>query len=795
MSSSATVPHLPQRSRAIQAIIFLNSDWHIGSGAGRAGDTDRLIQRDSDGMPFIPGKQLTGLWRDACERVAYGLDGGQEHGQWNLWVDYLFGDQPARSQGPVNSPPRPAAVSIRSARLPNSLRQAVTGRPALREAMTFVKPGVSLNPRSGHSRTKYLRFEEMARCGAALTAECTFLNNEEPACQAYALLVAGSRLLLRLGGKRRRGAGRCRIVLHSEAAEEWIDWIEQNPEPGNPPPVAVSSLPPEMTSPPASQLSSDWDCVNLTLTAETPIIITARTTGNTNETLDYMPGTMLLPLIARTLAGLGQDVSGAIACGDLIVTHATREVSWKQDNEVVRERGRPVPAALFYEKMGGGLEHGRGVYNRLQESVGEAQLKGYRTGYVATAPPGCLPSFEQVALSLGTHNTIDDASQRPTEEVGGIYSYEAIGAGTRLCAQLRLRRGALGALPHNWVNRLPKTERIGTAKKDDYGAVSIEASTFEPYSVLSPPENGQLTVWILSDVLLRDRRLRPTASVAALAAALGKALRVTLHLHNAPSGCLSSLARHHRTDSWQTRWGLPRPSLVGLAAGTCVVFEVEGQIQPGRLAEVATSGLGERRAEGYGQMCFNDPLVTAPLSSCHRTLPGLKEPHEVPAPIATDDLSFAYAHIIEQEAWRRAFQSQAQILADTSDFRQQCLGITSNKPSSSQLGGVRSVISYLQGETGQDRVLDWIAHVQAKNEADGSQARWPPGGLANLRALVQQRQRIWSLLALDEAGLTMTENGGTAMRQKLWAEAIRTVVDACLRAHHRATESRHVEAG
>lgn len=43
------------------ATLKLTSDWHIGLGAGRPGEVDRLVQRDHDGLPFIPAKTLTGI--------------------------------------------------------------------------------------------------------------------------------------------------------------------------------------------------------------------------------------------------------------------------------------------------------------------------------------------------------------------------------------------------------------------------------------------------------------------------------------------------------------------------------------------------------------------------------------------------------------------------------------------------------------------------------------------------------------------------------------------------------------
>src|SRR5436305_11235216 len=63
-------------SASFRLRLEMKSDWHIGAGAGRPGDVDRLVRRDEDDLPFVPGKTLTGIWRDACERVALGLDDG-----------------------------------------------------------------------------------------------------------------------------------------------------------------------------------------------------------------------------------------------------------------------------------------------------------------------------------------------------------------------------------------------------------------------------------------------------------------------------------------------------------------------------------------------------------------------------------------------------------------------------------------------------------------------------------------------------------------------------------------------
>jgi len=216
--------------------IKMLSDWHIGTGAGRSGDIDSLVIRDPDGLPYIPAKTLTGIWRDACEKVAYGLDGGTE-GAWSDWVNVLFGDQPSLAKGPVSRAPRSAVVGIRAAYLPQALREAMQGRPLLQEAITFIKPGISIDPTSGCAREDFLRFEEMVRAGAVLEAECQpdlaiwGRFDDQQKATAQALLWASTRLLERLGGKRRRGSGRCEVSLQTLEGkvdiDSIIDWLEK----------------------------------------------------------------------------------------------------------------------------------------------------------------------------------------------------------------------------------------------------------------------------------------------------------------------------------------------------------------------------------------------------------------------------------------------------------------------------------------------------------------------------------------------------------------------------------------
>lgn len=49
--------------------IEFHTDWHCGSGLAAGADVDALVVKDKNGMPFIPGKTIKGLVREAVEEL------------------------------------------------------------------------------------------------------------------------------------------------------------------------------------------------------------------------------------------------------------------------------------------------------------------------------------------------------------------------------------------------------------------------------------------------------------------------------------------------------------------------------------------------------------------------------------------------------------------------------------------------------------------------------------------------------------------------------------------------------
>lgn len=794
---SNTMSNTFQPKSQFTANIRFDSDWHIGSGAGRAGDIDRLVLRDSDGLPFIPAKTLTGIWRDACEAVAWGLDNGQDNGAWQRWVLYLFGDQPAIAEEAVVVPPRPAALSIRAAYLPDDLRECLKEKPILKEMIAFTKVGIGIDPKTGCAKENFLRFEEMVRAGATLKASCQldYSSLEEDQQKAiYALLVVSTKMVERLGGKRRRGAGLCKLSVDKDF-DAALSWLEKHSAAPELPKSFENILENPTWNTSSLKKIDDWCTVGLEIKALTPIAIPKRTIGNITECLDYIPGTHLLRLVRRKLNGLGVDLDYAIAHGQLVLTNATLEIN--------QHPGRATPLALFGSKLNGGLGQEKGrVINRLVESetTGEGQLKQQRDGYISPISENVL-THGKVQLGIKTHNTISDAEQRPTEEVGGVYSYQAIAAHTVFRAELRLTQGLLEQLNHKdtrWHEKLVGHDALGQSRKDDYGAIKITVS--KPESIANQPQNisKTLTVWLLSDLLLRDERLRPTVSIESVQHELTKDLGVTLKLRE-DKDLMSALARPSRLESWQVRWGLPRPSLVGLAAGSCIVFTVEGELDAKKLSSLEITGLGERRSEGFGQLCFNDPLLLNPTSELTMSkLTETKSDSQAKSKLMKNNDD--YARFIETAAWREAIRRSALSLAANTQDRKRVLGIhftpdqssglLKSKPTMSQLGGLRSVINRIESVESKDQssgVCGWIKHLK---KSDNRIKSWndSDSSLEKIMTLVTNSEKVWGYLNLPYGDITLTSAGDRDLKKILWAEAVKTLVDACIRAHKRDSE-------
>ena len=766
--------------------VHLLSDWHVGTGDGRVAAVDAQVRRDSEGLPFVPAKTLAGLWRDACETVASAFDEGTGTA-WHAWADWLFGSQPARTgdlTATAHEAPLSAAISITPATLPSAVRTVLSARPALAAAMVLLRPAVALEePRPGELETgtaadQALRLEERARGGVTLVARCTVAEADRPGTgtvpeAAELLLRAGAELLDRLGGKRQRGSGRCCVELPGghERLRELLGDARLLSEPGPPP----DPLPGSPVLAAAGGPSAGTRSYQVSLDVVTPVVAQDRVTGNVVVSLPFVPGTTLMRAVLPRLrrpGGLGYE---DVRVGD------ARVAAMGPDGGI--GPGRPAPMVWQRPKD---RHRGELVNAAITAPDPALRCKGLRSGDIVADGEGSV-RLVHVPLVAGAHAVIDDTQRRPTADGGGVFSM--LGIQPRTLLSFRLTVPADVTLDLDAGTELA----LGRSRKDDYGRVTVRSVTeLAPDGAVPASPDELLRVWCLSQVLIRDDRLAPDPTAHGLARLLSERLGLgkdglTVAWHGRDSTEPTSV-RASRRESSQARWGRPRPSLVGLAAGSVVSLRVADGVtlDPAALAEAERMGIGERTAEGFGTIRFNPPELTRPA-------PALADTEEIPetataitAPERAEIQPGAACSlaIAEAAAWRAAIaRSVAAAAADPDSVIRNISAVTSR----TQRTALLQQAERLAVPDGRAMAAAWFTatrkvarRARAWHIGEGAE----PGPLDDAYALLLgEPGRVWRLLGLggSQPGLVTAAGREDVLRGELWLEAVTALVSAVLR--------------
>jgi len=614
------------------------SDWHVGTGDTLSIDVDAAVARDHEGFPTVPAKTVTGLLRDAAEQLASSLGDG-----WRPWVRLVFGDQVGESAAGTA---RPAALSVRPARLRERLRRAIGADPDANDLVRLLsatRSSTAVDER-GTARSGSLRTIEVARAGLVLLAPVRLHLDGPSRDTALAMLSACARLTEAIGGGRRRGLGRARVALvqvhdGAETVVEPADWSAALPDPAPAVPIAAAPAP---SAPPARSTATTGDgappvVVRLDIETLTPVLASPLRRGNESTTLTYLPGTTLLPVVARALSAMGVDVPAAIAAGRLVVRHALPAVAGADGRE---QRAWPAPAVHTHAKGEPRSEWWSSLSDAVRPRT--APRKAVRAGWVSPDGTG----RRSVAVVGRMHNQIDDRTQR-TPDHGGLYVYEAIAAGERFVAEVLLA-GDCAARAAELCTALTGPAALGRSKKDDYGSVVMTASTGAPGLDAGATGTAPATtaVLCLSDVVIDSPALGTAALPQALAAAVASAAGTAV-----AEPTSRSIVRSVRIDSWHAGWGVPRPTLVAIAAGSVLEVSPGLPLQPGVRLRI-----GERTAEGFGDVVVAPDILV-------RDIPAAPSRPRRAAPAPTDGtLAGDDAELIESLR-RRATIDRIQRLA------------------------------------------------------------------------------------------------------------------------------------
>jgi CRISPR/Cas system CSM-associated protein Csm3 (group 7 of RAMP superfamily) len=185
--------------------------WHVGSGRGLGKHLDAVVDKDASGLPYVPGRMLKGLLRDAVWRLESWGHPGFARGCTRA----LFGTRPDEADRHTKTD---GCVYISDARLSDAISNWLAD-PAQRDTRAALYRQIyatAIDERRGCARKNSLRGIEVVvpvTLAANLTVECAASPG---APDPQALIGMALPLIQAVGAHRSRGLGRVVLTLETQ---------------------------------------------------------------------------------------------------------------------------------------------------------------------------------------------------------------------------------------------------------------------------------------------------------------------------------------------------------------------------------------------------------------------------------------------------------------------------------------------------------------------------------------------------------------------------------------------------
>ena len=356
--------------------------------------------------------------------------------------------------------------------------------------------------------------------------------------------------------------------------------------------------------------------------------------GNEVDTLDYIPGSVLM----GTLAGAYLR-KGGIADGQFRQLFCEGDACFPNLYPLDGETHvRVTPLSTYTckshpgfrgERVNGSRLRSHGAWDLLFEGLPNfagfpgrrcSSSKGESCGNSPLVPYGVFysgagrnPKSYQMKTVMATRTAV---SGKTRSAVGAsLHSQRELPGGAKFWGLLAATNEAIETL-----ERLISPQGcIGYIGRRRMGKVRFEISNWnldwpgtDPSSFLVEDGHAYFTMTLLSDGILVDKLLRP-------------AITLTPEILNDPEqggfppvsvSIVKAFCAARRLSGWHSVARIFKPVDVALVKGSTFLLRI-GQDDAGTVREwmqkVLYTGIGLRRSEGFGQVCFDEPLHKAAL--------------------------------------------------------------------------------------------------------------------------------------------------------------------------------------
>jgi CRISPR-associated protein Csx10 len=346
--------------------------------------------------------------------------------------------------------------------------------------------------------------------------------------------------------------------------------------------------------------------------------------ANSARTLPYVPGGLIRgALIVAYLKNTSVDAKEDEKFRRLFLDGRTRYLhAWPMRQE---KRGLPTPASWIADKddlLQDENAAPANIFNLAAASFEEIKMAAAKedakgedfetvSAELAWLPANTLYTQEP-SLQFNLHTQRDAIFGRAREGSGTVFRYEALPAGLRVQGVILTvneddLRELENLLPQGTILSLGKSRTAG------YGRVIVDDKPVrlpdgwrEGWKWPAPKEEGndaaepKLIITFLSPAILRDANGQYTLDPRyALAARLGVTVNT---FEEEKTFCKSEIV-----GGFNRTWGLPLPQAWAVKAGSVFVYKLAGDAKPAKqdLLGLEKTGLGERRAEGFGSIAVD----------------------------------------------------------------------------------------------------------------------------------------------------------------------------------------------
>ena len=175
--------------------IQFHTDWHCGSGLAAGADLDALVVKDKEDLPFIPGKTIKGLVREAVEDMR-SIQGKGSDDNFANGFGYFEREKEEMKRG---------SMFFTNTELPENERKAIVDNDTARFLYRSIS-NTAIDEEGIAKEHSLRRMQVVVPC--ILEGKILNISDEMKSEIEQAL-----KYIKRLGQNRNRGLGRCSFTI------------------------------------------------------------------------------------------------------------------------------------------------------------------------------------------------------------------------------------------------------------------------------------------------------------------------------------------------------------------------------------------------------------------------------------------------------------------------------------------------------------------------------------------------------------------------------------------------------